>query len=363
MFDFVPINDYTLYYYQFYLIVILFIFINSNLHELNNKKNIGVLNLLGYSSLFFTIFYMGLRPINGVFIDMTMYAYMFERFQDNDPVIIYDDYGFYYFLEFCSKIMTVEFFFFICVLLYVLPLYFFSKRNFKKYWAYSFIMFCISFSFWAYGTNGIRNGIATSFFILGLAHRKNKYLSFGLMLFACTFHQTLLLPTIAYLLSNFYKSTKVYLLIWTLTIPISIVLGNYFVNLIEVSGFGSEKIGAYFTDDVNDEFVGSGFRWDFLVYSATAVIIGWFYIFKRNFNDVFYKHIFNTYLICNVFWILIIKVNFSNRFAYLSWFLMAIIFIYPLLKDKIFKFQNARIGLLVFLYFIFTYLMNVILIK
>ena len=38
------------------------------------------------------------------------------------------------------------------------------------------------------------------------------------------------------------------------------------------------------------------------------------------------------YLTANAFWILVIRSSFSNRFAYLSWFLMAIIIFYPFFK-------------------------------
>ena len=91
--------------------------------------------------------------------------------------------------------------------------------------------------------------------------------------------------------------------------------------------------------------------------SSFPVFTGWYFIFKKNFNDKFYSHIFNIYLVCNAFWILIIRANFSNRFAYLSWFLMSLIIIYPFLKQQFFKKQELVIAKVTLFYYGFTFLM------
>jgi hypothetical protein len=62
----------------------------------------------------------------------------------------------------------------------------------------------------------------------------------------------------------------------------------------------------------------------------------------------------------NAFWILVIRANFSNRFAYLSWFLMAVIVFYPFFKMKFFKKQNKVLAYTILGYFGFTYLMFLI---
>ena len=224
-------------------------------------------------------------------------------------------------------------------------------------------MFCISFSFWAYGTNGIRNGLATSLFILAISFYKNKYVLLGLMLFSCTFHQTMFLPTIAYVITLFYNNTNKYILAWLIAIPVSLILGNFLVTYIEMSGIGVDKVGLYFTEEIDEGFSKTGFRWDFLIYSSLAVFSGWYFIYKKKFQDKFYNHLYNTFLIANTVWVLIIQVNFSNRFAYLSWFMMGLVIIYPLLKKNFFKNQNTVIAGVLLFYFSFTYLLNVILVK
>lgn len=359
----IPIEYYTNFYYQFFLIVVAMVILHCLVLEISDKKNIVFINFIGYVSLFFTVFYMGLRPIHDVFVDMTMYAHTFERFKENNPVKIYGDYGFFNMLERSAKIMSAENFFFLCATLYVIPVFYLSKKWFKEYWFYCFLILVVSFSFWAYGTNGIRNGLATSFFLLALTFYDKKIVLFSIMLLASSFHKTMLLPSLAYILVLMHNSPKTYLKAWFFSILLSLLFGNLFVELFANLGFEDSRIDLYFTDDIDESLTKTGFRWDFLIYSATGVFAGWYYIFKKGFNDKLYIQLFNIYLIANAFWVLVIRANFSNRFAYLSWFMLGVVIIYPLLKEELMKNQHKVIGGILAIYFAFTYLMNVILVK
>ena len=81
---------------------------------------------------------------------------------------------------------------------------------------------------------------------------------------------------------------------------------------------------------------------------------------KKGFKDNFYNQIFSTYLICNAFWILVIRANFSNRCAYLSWFLMRVVIIYPYLRKRFYVKQEIVIAKVLTAYFMFTYLMYLV---
>src|SRR5690606_39264861 len=89
-----------------------------------------------------------------------------------------------------------------------------------------------------------------------------------------------------------------------------------------------------------DHEVKTGFRWDFLLYSGLGTFAGWYFIVKRKYEDQFYQWLFHAFLFANAVWILVIRANFSNRFAYLSWFMLGIVIIYPMLKMKFFHDQN-----------------------
>jgi hypothetical protein len=133
--------------------------------ELSSSNNIGSKRGLGIIFLAVILLYIGLRPISFAFGDMAVYAQEFEEYKFGAPLRVERDVLFEIFMQACSKIMSAEIFFLLCAALYILPLYFLATKLFGKYWFYCFFILVISFSFWAYGTNGIRNGIATSLFL------------------------------------------------------------------------------------------------------------------------------------------------------------------------------------------------------
>ena len=68
-----------------------------------------------------------------------------------------------------------------------------------------------------------------------------------------------------------------------------------------------------------------GFRWDFLLYGSVPILEGIYFVFKRKYNNQFYCILLSTYILTNAFWVLINEVPFSDRFAYLSWFMMPLL--------------------------------------
>ena len=108
---------------------------------------------------------------------------------------------------------------------YILPNFFFVKKYFNEYWYIPLLMIFGSFSFWTYGTNGLRNGMATSVFIGALYfYDKNKWIMYALMALSYGFHNSLIIPIGAFLASGLYKKPKVYLYIWLAAIPLSLCL-------------------------------------------------------------------------------------------------------------------------------------------
>ncbi|MCF7568647.1 EpsG family protein [Sabulilitoribacter arenilitoris] len=358
MIDFFPLEH----YYDVYIHFCLFLVVANLLHaysvSLNDEKNIKFLRTSGYVLLILITLYLGLRPISGRFFgDMGTYSRYFMGYANGLPVTTEKDALFHFYMKTLSYVVGKHTFFLITAALYIFPHYIISKKHFKPYWFYAFLMFVVSLSFYTYGTNGIRNGVATALFLWGLCYPKKKIIMGVLFLIAVLCHKSLLLPVMAYVLTLVYNKPKTYLIGWLSAIPISLVLGSVFITIFTSLGFGDDRLAGYLSGEYTETEIKTGFRWDFLFYSAFPVFAGWYYIFKKNFQDKFYSQLFNTYLICNGFWILVIRANFSNRFAYLSWFLMAIIIIYPPLKQLMFKNQQIMIAKIVVTYFLFTYLM------
>ncbi|MCL5244785.1 EpsG family protein [Cellulophaga sp. 20_2_10] len=359
MITFVPLEN----YYDIYIYFALFLVLANVLHAytvpLNNRKNISFLKVSGIILLFGLILYIGLRPISGrYFGDMNTYSKYFFHYANGGSITTDKDLFFHYYVKTLSMFTSVYGMFLTSAFIYIYPMYKLSKKLFPSYWFYMFFVFVVSFSFWSYGTNGIRNGLATSLFLWGLCYRNNKVFMSLFFIVAAMFHKTTLLPIAAYCLTMLYNKPRLYFLGWLASIPLSLVMGSVWISLFASLGFGDDRLAGYLTGEVDaSAFSSTGFRWDFVIYSASAVFVGWYFIYKKKFNDKFYNHIFNTYLICNAFWILVIRANFSNRFAYLSWFLIGLVIIYPFIKQKYYPKQAVTIAKVIVLYFSFTFLM------
>lgn len=361
MIDFIPIQSYTPIYYYVLLIVVIITFVHTQIRVLGSTANKSYIKGVGFFVFVFVLFYMGLRPIHGVFVDMMTYNQIFERYASGTPLTSLNDILFHVFTMFSAQIMSAHIYFLVCACLYVIPLYIVCKKWFKQYWFYGFLFLIVSFTFWAYGTNGIRNGIAGSIFLLGISRDKRVWQIIFIVL-AINFHTTMLLPTAGFILANFFNKPKVIIVFWLFTIPLSIMGGSFFENFFGTIGFSDDRMSYLTKGNVhNVSFSREGFRWDFLLYSATAVFAGWYYIVKRGFNDKIYYWLFNIYVFANAFWILVIDAYFTNRFAYLSWFMIGLVIIYPLLKAKLITSQHKKIGLILVIYFAFTFFLNVVL--
>ncbi|QIG90343.1 EpsG family protein [Chryseobacterium sp. POL2] len=365
MFDWIPVELYTSLHYHVLLLVMLIILAHAFVYDVSDQQSIQFFQVLGGILTFLLVLYMGQRQISGrYFGDTYNYDKAYKLLQSGESIKIEKDFLFNYMMVYSSKIMDIHGFLQLCVVLYIVPCYFFSKKYFGNYWFFAMFMFMVSYSFWAYGVNGVRNGLATSLFLLALCLYHRKWLMYALLIMSYFMHASLVIPIAAFVVSGLYKNPKAYLAIWLLAIPLSLAGGSAWSSFFANLGFAEDRTQGYLTggsEEYNDQFSQSGFRWDFLAYSASAVFAGWYFIFKKKITDKFYIHLFGTYCIANAFWILVINAAFSNRFAYLSWFLMPAVIAYPMFRYKLWDNQYRVFGIILFLYFMFTYIMNVML--
>lgn len=361
MFEIVPVEIYAFVHYNILLMVVLLVFFKTRTVSLMNVSVGKFQQGLGLFYIPFFILYLGLRPISGKYFgDMGYYNMKFLSLQNEDVNYTHGDVWWNILTKFLGNFMGPEGYFLTIGFLYVLPCYLFSKKYFNKNWFYGVVFFVASFSFWNFGTNGIRNGLATSIFLLGLYY--NRFIITAIFfVLSYNIHGSMLLPIGVYVLTLYSTNLKSFLIGWILAIPISLLSGSFWVNLFSTFSV-DERASVYLTEDYDSGlFSYTGFRWDFLIYSAVAVYAGWYYVVKMKYKDELYEKIFATYLGTNAFWILVITANYTNRFAYLSWFLMPIVIMYPILRDNIFKKSHKILGVILFLYFLFTYTLSVIL--
>lgn len=357
----IPQESYSFVYYHVVLAFILF----TVLCCVAFKKDLfggTSFQILGWLFFLFVIFYIGLRPISGYYFgDMGTYARNFQSMQESGILVAIGtrELLFSWYVYSCSSFMNVNNWFLLTAALYVGMMALAFRLVHKNYAYIAFLMCVASFSFWSYGTNGIQNGLATSMVLLGMACCKKKWLMAALFLLAFGVHHSTLIPIAAFVVTFFYNKPLSYLIIYMLASVLSAVMGGWWENFFANLGLmQDDRIAQYLLEAPDEDmFSHTGFRLDFFLYSLWPIAMGAYYIFKKKYRDPFYLRLFNTYIMANAFWVLVIRANFSNRIAYLSWFMMSWVIIYPLLKEGFLARQNAVIARTLLCYFAFTYLM------
>ena len=242
------------------------------------------------------------------------------------------DIGYFY----INKLLTLfplDLYFYLHSLLYVLGIYVFSKSLDVRQYGVLFLCMLLNFQFVSYGVNTMRAGLAGSTLLMAIAFRDRRIIELTLIFLAITIHKSFALPAICYLIAKRYDKTKLFFFIWLLSIPLSAIGGGYLQNLFSVI-FGEEDRVSYLNVSAADTQYKVGFRIDFILFSCAPIVMGYYMIYKRKFKDALYKNLYNMYLLANTFWILVIRANFSDRFAYLSWFIYCPLLIYPLIKQS-----------------------------
>lgn len=297
------------------------------------------------------------------FGDTSAYAMAFQKKAFYGTVAIRDrDIGFEYLTYWLSQLVNLKGYWFVLCSLYILPVFFALKKRFKQQYAVALVLFVCSLSFWGYGVNGLRNGIATSLVIFSFLVPNNDIKRIPVWIIACLFHQSVMLPIGCFLLTRLSNNPKHYLYLWGTFFLLMLVARDSFSTLLtNIPWFEQDKRMSEYLNmsykGMEQMFSNIGFRWDFIIYSLIPIIAGVKYIYTYCYEDKLFIRLFNTYIASNAFWLLTIHVPYNNRFAYLSWFLYPIVLIYPLLKDNLINNQGERIKWIILCYYMFTYVM------
>lgn len=303
--------------------------------------------ILGTIILLLTVtFFIGLRNPYGSWVyfgDTYRYTIRYLTIQSNPDWVSNKDFGFYYYMKLMAKMFDVQIFYLFTAFLYVFTVYFSFYKWFKKYAFFAVIMFVTSMSFWPFGINGMRNGLATSFFIFALAFYERKLIMYLIIAISISFHTTMALPALALLIVQFYNNTKLYLKLWLGSVVISFAFGKSLMNNLNAlltSSIGQLDGRGDFSGVDASSFATSSYRIDFIIYSGVIIYLGFYFIFKKDFKNDFYQKIFNLYIISNTIWLYFIYFPYTNRIAYLSWFLIPILVVYPIIFSSNLKNQS-----------------------
>ncbi len=363
----IPVEYYTsVYYFILSLCVLLMVLPLFKYTNLDGYSK-SVLNFKSAILLIVVIGFIGLRDPWGnwrYFGDTGVYTRLYESLSTGGDFDATKDLGFYVYMKLCGNFMNIQLFYVTCALLYVIPPYLAFKKWFKKNAFYALALFVVSMSFWSFGINGIRNGLATSFLIYAFSIVDKKIKMAIFMLLAISFHKSALLPIVAYFITLKFTNTKALIRIWIFMVIFSFLFGDsiesFIQDLIGYNDFtDTTRTKNLYANKLDGKVIERGYRLDFILYSGFAILLGYIYIIKKKVRDTFYIQLLNVYLISNTVWVILIYAAFTNRIAYLSWFLMPIVMIYPLLKYRIFTNQSRMIAYLIFGSLMFTLLLNI----
>lgn len=313
----------------------------------------------------FLVIWMGYRPVHIAFGDTVNYA---AGYRVLVPSITNIDWSKEWVWDFitstCKSLnLSVQGYFTVAEAGYILSVLWAVKKFMPTNPMLGMLFIISSLMFYTFGVNGVRNGLACHLILLGAALAfENKYLpSVIFCLIAFGIHRSVMLPIASFIVGFYFKDKVKYALyIWLLSIPLSLVLGGTAISFFASLGF-DERMTSY-TDGTNDtgEFSQTGFRWDFLLYSFFPILMIWYVCIKRKIVDYWYNVLAITYCLCNAFWVMVITAAFSNRFAYLSWFMYPIIIAYPLINLPIWDDQDRKTGWILLAYCGFTLFMYTI---
>lgn len=291
-------------------------------------------------SLVYAIF-IGMRPLSSYyFCDTVNYAWNYDLYAMGiNQYSGEGDWAFDKLMYVCSQVMDVSSFFTVVSLGYFIFTLLACKRfcSNNVFAAMLFMMGAISF--FSYCTNGIRNGLACSGVLLFLSFiqgkKIDKLIALLIIIPIIGIHKSVLLPVLMAILSLLLiKNFRYAYTFWILSIIISLIQGNAVASLF--SNFGFDDRVSYITSEAQEGmFSHTGFRWDFLIYSLMPILLGYYIVIMRGIRNRTYEFLLNTYTLSNAFWVMVIRANFSNRFAYLSWFMYPLVLAYPLLKMDI----------------------------
>ena len=312
----------------------------------------------------FMVLFIGLRPVSGRhFVDMAnyvlYYTHFFEGerffFDPNAENILFDN----LFAWWGSERLGYTSFFVCMATIYFGAAYLGIRKLFPNHRLTAYLVFLAAFSTFSYGTNGIKAGAAASLFILAMGYREKLAVCIPLVLLSWGFHHSMVMVVAGFVLTLFVKNPKYYFIGWCFCFLMAAAHITTFQHLF--SEFTTEHGASYLLTEGGNEGTKGGFRIDFILYSAMPVLVGWYAVFKKKMQlSKLYKDLLNLYLCLNGIWMLCMYANFTNRIAYLSWFLYPIVLIYPFLQEQWGRMRYKTFGLVMLGHLGFTLFMDLV---
>lgn len=278
--------------------------------------------------------FLGLRPVARNFGDTLGYSELYNviygqifTFDPSAENLLFDN-----LLFFCASIRLSEHSFYLLMsIIYFSCIGIACRKIFADNSHIGFMVYLLGFSTYSYAINGFKAGAAAAIFLVALAYKDKLWLTIPLALISNGFHHSMTVVVYAYIISYFVKKTKWYFYGWLFCLFIAATHIGFFQSLF--ASYADESGASYLLAE-GDVLYITGFRLDFILYSAAPVVIGYYILFKYRLRDSMYELWLRMYLLTNGVWLLCMYASFTNRIAYLSWFMLPIVTIYPFYAMK-----------------------------
>lgn len=286
--------------------------------------------------MIFMIVFIGFRPHSSVFIDTMNYVLGYRLIEGNPFIFDIHAQNFIFdnLFRYCSanRLGITSFFLVIATIYFGCSLWA-IRRLFPNDILAAYLTFLAAFSTFSYGTNGIKAGAAASVFLLALSYRGKWLPCFFWLLVSLGLHHSMKMPVAAFVLTLFFRKPSYYFGGWVLCAVMAVLHIDFFQQVF--AGLSEDGANSYLVISPGSEtdYI-TGFRFDFMVYSAMPVWVGYYAKYKKGLQSVIYDTLLYTYLAANGIWMLCMYASFTNRIAYLSWSLYPAVLIYPFLLKE-----------------------------
>lgn len=280
----------------------------------------------------FSIYIMTFIPDDAsIATDRINYAHLFETGEATNIT----DIGFLGYVWLCRVLLrgNVDLFFGLSAIIYVGALWLLSKILCGRKSVYVIITAFMSLGFLSYNVNTLRAGLALALFLFAIASHveKNKVMFVSFSVLSVLLHFSTALIVISYLLSLTRIKIKWYYFVWIVFLIISFLnIASPLTDFVRLAD--NIKINGYL--DARFVEYKVGFRWDFIMYSLFPLFIGYWFAIRNNYHNPIYLRLYKCYILTNAIWLLYIRIPFTNRVAFLSWFLLPFLVLLPFFDGR-----------------------------
>ena len=152
------------------------------------------------------------------------YSFEFDKETEN---ILFDN----LFAYMGSLSLDIHAVFILMAAIYFGFMYIACRKLFPQNQEIAFFSYLVAFSTFSYGVNGMKAGAAASLFLVALAYKDTIWASVMFAFLSVGFHHSMIVVAYAYIMSFFYRNTKMYFYVWGLTVLLATLHVSFFQTL------------------------------------------------------------------------------------------------------------------------------------